>query len=130
MDNGVPRAYCEVIRERTSWLNGTLARTNNTVHLSSAILVETMEVQTRSFVAKLVQYIDHNAVSHICSDVRYGPLAVDPYDRSIEKAIRVGSNPRDVEIVCDGGGMGEPAEAKDKNARGREHFEDRELKNE
>lgn len=89
-----------------------------------------MEVQTRSFVAKLVQYIDHNTVSHSCSDVGYGPLAVDSYDGSIEKSIRVGGDPRDVEIVCDGGGMGKPAEAKDKNARRREHDEDRELRNE
>lgn len=80
-------------------------------------------MQTCTFVAKLVQYIYHNTVSHSCSDVWYGPLAVDSYDRSIEKAIRVGSDPGDVEIVCDGGGMGEPAEAKDKNARGREHNE-------
>ena len=65
----VHRTYREVVRERTSWLNGTLARADDTIHLRSTILVDTVEVQTRGFVAELIEYIDHNTVSHSCSDV-------------------------------------------------------------
>ena len=89
----------------------------NTIHLSSAILVDAVEVQTRGLVPELVEYIDHNAVSHSCSNVRQGPLAVDAHHQSIKKAIGVGSDPCDVEIVRNGGGAGEPAKAESKNAR-------------
>ena len=75
-----------------------------------------MKVQTRAFVAELIEYIDHDAVSHSRSDVRYRPLAIDAYDGPIEKAIRVCGHPCDVEIVCDGGGVGKPAKAESKDA--------------
>ena len=115
------RAHREIVCKRTSGLNRTLGRTCNTVHVRSTILVETVEVQTRAFIAELVDNIDHNAVSHSRSDVRYRPLPVDSYDRSIEKAIRVSSDPCDVEIVRDSGCTGEPAETEEEYSGRREH---------
>ena len=91
-------------------MDRTLGHACNTVHIRGTILVQTVEVQTRAFIAKLVDNIDHNAVSHSGSDVRYRPLPVDSYERSIEKAIRIPSDPCDVEVVRDGGCTGEPAE--------------------
>lgn len=76
-----------------------------------------MEVYARAFVAELVEYIDHKTVSYGRSDVWYRPLAIDSYDGSVKLAVRVGSDPCDVEIVSDGGCVGEPAKAEHKNAR-------------
>ena len=109
------RTYREVVCESTSWLNWTLAHAGNTIHLRTTILVDTVEVQTRTFVAKLVESIDHNTVSHSCRDIGQRPLAVNSYNRSIEKAIRVGIHPCDVEIVYNGSCVGEPAKAENKN---------------
>ena len=72
---------------------------------------------TRAFIAKLVKYIDHETVSYVRSDVWQRPLAIDTNDRSIEKAIRIGSDPCDVEIVGDGGSVGKPARAEHENGR-------------
>ena len=115
------KAHREIVSKRASGLDRTLGHTRNTVHVGSTILVETVEVQTRAFIAELVNYIDHNAVSHSRSDVRYRPLPVDSNYRSIEKAIRVSGDPCDVEIVCDSGCTGEPAEAEEENSGRREH---------
>ena len=110
------RAHREIVRKRTSRLDRTLGHTCDTVHIRSTILVETVEVQTRAFIAEFVDHIDHNAVSHSRSDVRYRPLPVNSYDRSIEKAIRVSCDPCDVEIVRDSGCTGEPAETEEENS--------------
>ena len=115
------RAHGEIVCKRTPGLDRTLGHTCNTVHIRSTILVETVEVQTRAFIAKLVDNIDDNAVSHSGSDVRYRPLPVNSYDRSIEKAIRVSSDPCDVEIVRDSACTGEQAEPEEENAGRREH---------
>lgn len=98
--------YREVVCERSSWLNGTLAHAGNTIHFCRPILVNTVEMQTRGLVAELVEYIDHNAVSDSCSDVWYRPLAIDSDERSVEKAIRVGGNPSDVKVIRDCGRVG------------------------
>ena len=115
------RAHREIVSKRASGLDRTLGNTRNTVHIRSTILVETVEVETRAFIAELVDYIDHNAVSHSRSDVRYRPLPVNSYDGSIEKAIRVSGDPCDVEIVRDSGCTGEPAETEEENSGRREH---------
>ena len=122
------RAHCEIVCKRASWLDGTLGHTGDTVHIRSTILVETVEVQTRAFTAELVDNIDHNAVSHSRSDVRYRPLPVNSNHRSIEKAIRVSGDPCDVEIVRDSGCTGEPAEAEEETSGRREHDDVRNLR--
>ena len=87
-------------------------------------------MQTRAFIAELVDNIDHNSVPYSRSDVRYRPLPIDSYDRSIEKAIRVSSDPCDVEIVRDGGCTGEPAETEEENSGRRKHDDVRNLRGE
>ena len=124
------RTHREIVCKRTSGLDRTLGHTCNTVHIRSTILVETVEVQTRAFIAELIDNIDHNAVSHSRSDVRYRPLPVDSYDRSIEKPIGVSSDPCDVEIVRDGGCTGEPAETEEENYGRRKHDDVRTLRGE
>lgn len=117
MNHGVRAPYCEIVGEGNPGPNGTLGHGDRAIHLRSTILVHAVEVYTRAFVAELVEYIDHDTVSYGCSDVWYRPLAIDSYDGSLKKAVRVGSDPCDVEIVGDSGCVGEPAKAEHKNAR-------------
>lgn len=60
-------------------------------------------------------HINHNAISYSCSNIWYRPLTVDSYDGSFEKAIRVGSDPCDVEIIGDGSCISEAAKAEHEN---------------
>ena len=66
-----------------------------------------MEMQTGGLILKEIQYIDDDTISHRSRNVGYRPLIVDSNDKSREHAIRIGSDPGNVEIIYNGSSMGE-----------------------
>ena len=73
--------------------------------------------------------MDYKTVTDCGSDVGQRPLAIDAHDRSCEQAIGIGSDPCDVEIVCDRGSMNMHAQAqkdetgKEKHGRSEENVQ-------
>ena len=80
-----------------------------------------MEVQASTLVPQQIEYIDYKTVTDCGSDVGQRPLAIDAHDRSCEHAIRIGSGPSYVEIVCDGGSMNMHAQAEKDDAGKEKH---------
>lgn len=71
-------------------------------------------------VSQQIEYIDYETVTDCGSDVWQRPLAIDAHDRSCEHAIRIGSDPGDIEIISDGGSMSIQAQAeKDDTSKGK-----------
>lgn len=107
-----------------------------------AIHVEAVEVQRGGLVAQVVVGVDDDLITHIGLDglqklsvampwkaggVVYWnrPQIVHPYNRTFKCSIGVGSNPADLEVICDGGGGGELWECEQRSRHagqeGREH---------
>ena len=85
-----------------------------------------MKVQASALVPQQVQYIDYKTVTNCGSDLRQRPLAIDAHDRPCEHAIGIGSNPCDIEIICDGGSMYLHAQAEKKDDGKGKHGESNE----
>lgn len=66
---------------------------------------DAMKVQRRRLVAERVECIHNQAVPDVDVYDRGRPLSIDAYCRSGYHAVRVGSDPCDVEVVCHRGGL-------------------------
>lgn len=71
------------------------------VHVVGAIHEQAVEMQRGRLVTKLVVDVNDNSVAEVHIDCWDRPLAVDTNDRAFKGTIRVGSNPANVEVVCD-----------------------------
>ena len=82
-----------------------------------------MKVQASALVPQQIEHIDYETVTDCGSDVWQRPLTVDTHDRSCEHAIGIGSDPRDIEIICDGGSMSIQAQAEKNDTSKGKHVE-------
>ena len=80
-------------------------------------------MQASTLVAQHVEYIGYKTVTDCGSDLGQRPLAIDAHDRSCEHAIGIGSDPCDIEIICDGGSMNMHAQAEKDDAGKGNHGE-------
>ena len=80
-------------------------------------------MQASALVSQQIEHIDYEMVTDCGSDVRQRPLTVNAHDRSREHAIWIGSDPRDIEIICDGGSMSIQAQAEKNNTSKGKHVE-------
>lgn len=104
------QAYGEIVCERLPYTNRALRSPNDTIHFCGTILIEAMKVQARRAIAQIILHIHNHAISHCGGDPWERPLTIDAHDRSRLQAIRVGSDPRHIEIVRDCGSMSEHTE--------------------
>lgn len=74
---------------------------NRAVHVSGAVHVQSMKMETGAFVAQGVLDVDNDLITFGCNDRRDWPLSVDTDYRAIVLTVRVGVCPTYVEIVCD-----------------------------
>lgn len=66
--------------------------------MGSAMLIKTVEMQTRCLIPKVVFNVDNDLVPNSRCDVRYWPLPVDANGWA-RKAIGLGSHPANIEVV-------------------------------
>ena len=92
--------YHPVICERLSGRHGTLADTGPTIHIRSAILVNTVPVDAGGLVAQMVVNGDDHPVSKPDTKFRTRPVSVDTNHRSW-KPIGRGGHPANVPVVPD-----------------------------
>ena len=81
-----------------AWRNGTLANHSSTVLKRGVALVQTVEMQSCSFIAEVVDEIDLDGVTNISSDGWQWPLAIDA-DEGTGVTIRSSINPSQVPVV-------------------------------
>lgn len=108
----------KVVRETRAWRKATLRDTDRAIHVVSAVLEETMEVDAGALVSKLQRvsmveqaaaYISSYLVVHTSNHLitfceveqRKWPLSIDSHDGTFSHSIRVGSYPSDIPIECD-----------------------------
>ena len=72
-------------------------------------------MDTGSFVAKLIVYVDNDVIANVGAELRTRPFPVDPYDWSCKSTVRIGDNPSDIPVVgdrCSEGKLGSKEESK------------------
>lgn len=99
--------YGKVISKGAARRNWALGNASRAIHVVGAVLEQAVKVQRGALVAELVVDVDDEAVAHVDLETRNGPLAVDANDGTLHGAVRVGGDPGDVEVMGDGGGVGE-----------------------
>lgn len=111
----------KVVRKARAWRDATLCDTNRAIHLVGAVLEKAMEMDAGTLISELlyismidkassmqcnmtylVAHISDNSVAFCEVEQRKWPLTVDTHDGTLSHSIRVGSNPSDIPIKCDG----------------------------
>ena len=82
-----------------AWRYGTLANHSSTVLKGGVALVQTVEMQSCSFVAEVVDEINLDGVTNVSSDGWAWPLAIDA-DQGAGVTIRGSIDPSQVPVVC------------------------------
>lgn len=94
----VEAAYLEFVNERSSDGDRALGNANRSIHMGSAIMIQTVEMQTRRLVAQVVLDVDDKLIPNSRSDLGYRPLPVDA-DSWAREAIRLSGHPSNVEVI-------------------------------
>ena len=112
--------YIKLVLKGLPRCNSTLTCPNRPVHVGSTILIKAVEVKTCGSVAKLVVDVDYQAISHRGHNRRDRPLPIDAHNSTLESAIRVSSDPTDIEVIGYRGSTDDSNE-KRKGAHGDQH---------